>query len=215
MGIDEAGRGPVIGPLVMAAAMFEEGVEEELRAMGVKDSKLLSAKKRSRLFDYVKEKAVRFCIAVISAEEVDAVLDENHHLNLNWLEAEYSALMINDLKPDKAILDCPSPKTSTYASYVRDRLDNKKVIIISEHKADLNYMTVAAASILAKETREREIGKLKKEIGIDFGSGYQTDPKTIKFLKEYWNIHPQIFRKLWAPYKKIKQQQAQSNLDKF
>jgi len=212
LGIDEAGRGPVIGSLVIAGAVFNEEDEEVLRARGIKDSKLLSKTKRKELFEYIKKKAVSYRIAILSPEEIDEVLDESHHLNLNWLEAEYSAIMINELKPDTVILDCPTPTCSTYTNYVRDRLDNKKIKIIGEHKADLNYMTCAAASILAKETRELEIDKLKKQIGIDFGSGYQTDPKTQAFLKLHWKTHEGLFRKKWATYKRILKAQGQSSL---
>jgi len=93
-------------------------------------------------------------------------------------------------------------------------LDNKKVDAVIEHKADLNYVESAAASILAKVTRESEIEKIKKKTG-DFGSGYLTDPKTIEFFKEKAAKYPGIFRKTWAPYKKMLHMKNQKSMNDF
>jgi len=215
LGIDEAGRGPVLGPMVMAGAVFDESREDELRQRGIKDSKLLTPRKREALFEWIKENAYKYKIIIIPPSKIDDVILRDQTLNLNWLEAEFSALMINELKPNKVIMDCPTPTCSKYNDYVKDRVDDKSIEVISEHKADLNHMTAAAASILAKETREQEIQKLKKEIGIDFGSGYQTDPKTMKFLNENWEKHSKLFRHSWKTYQKVKMAKDQSKLDNF
>ena len=211
--IDEAARGPLIGSMVMAGVLVDEEDIESLKSIGVKDSKLLSQKKRVALFKKINSIVKKHKILVVSPKEIDAAL-ESDDLNLNWLEAQTSAKIINALKPDKIIIDCPSNNVSAYKKYLLNLLDNKKVDAVVEHKADLNYVECAAASILAKVTREEEIEKIKKEAG-DFGSGYMADPKTAKFLKENAEKHPDIFRKTWAPYKKMLAMKKQKNMNDF
>ena len=93
-------------------------------------------------------------------------------------------------------------------------LNNKKIELIVEHKADLNYPSCSASSILAKCAREEEIKKIKKKYG-ETGSGYSSDPYTVKFLKENYNKYPEILRKTWATYKKIIDEKTQKNLREF
>ena len=213
-GVEEAGRGPVIGPLVMAGVNIDKDDEHILVEMGVKDSKLLTPEKREALFDKIKQAVVKYEIIILSAAEVDnALLDPN--MNLNWLEAVTSAKLIDNLSPDTAILDCPSTNIPAYTEYVKNKLNNKSVKIISEHKADVNYPVVGAASILAKVTRDREIKKIKDRIRIDFGSGYPSDPRTVKFLNENYETHKEIFRKTWASYKRVVEKKKQRGLTDF
>ncbi len=199
-GIDEAGRGPLIGPMVMAGVLVDEEGADSLRSLGVKDSKLLSQRRRVALYERIISVVKKYKIIVIEPEEIDAALN-SEDLNLNWLEAHTSAKIINWLKPDKAIIDCPSNNVVAYKRYLMKLLDNKKVDAVVEHKADVNHVECSAASILAKVTRESEIERIKKEVG-DFGSGYLTDPKTIRFFEENFERHSGIFRKTWAPYRK-------------
>jgi len=199
--MDEAGRGPVIGPLVMAGVLVEEINHSKLESLGVKDSKLLTALKREGLYTKILEIVDDYKITVLEPEIIDTAL-KTAHLNLNWLEANASAEIINSLNPDKAIIDCPSNNITTYREYILNLLKNKNINLILEHKAE-KYPTVAAASILAKVTRDRIINDLKKKIGIDFGSGYMTDKKTQDFLKKYYDKYDNIFRKTWASYKQV------------
>ncbi|MBN1469978.1 MAG: ribonuclease HII [Fusobacteriaceae bacterium] len=205
--------GPVIGPMVMCGVVIEEKDTDKLLEIGVKDSKLLTPKQRENLFEKIKKIAKSYEIIIISPEEIDKTL-ESEDLNLNWLEALTSAKILNKLRPDKAILDCPSNNIKAYSNYVKKNL-NKEIELIAEHKADLNYPVVGAASILAKVTRDREIEKIKKKIKINFGSGYPSDPITVEFLKKYWNKHPEIFRKTWASYRKIAEAKGQKSLGDF
>jgi len=213
-GIDEAGRGCVIGPLVICGAMIEDSKEEQLKNMGVKDSKLLTPLKRERLFEALPE-VVKFEIIIVSPSEIDSYVLSETGENLNWLEAQKSVEIINRLQPEKAILDCPSQNTKAYKEYVTERLLHKKLDIRAEHKADVNYPIVGAASILAKVTRDAEIAKIKKDIGEDFGSGYMADPKTAAFLKKNWNKYPSIFRKSWAPYQALQKSGKQKGIGEF
>jgi ribonuclease HII len=214
-GIDEAGRGPVLGPLVMAAVALAEEDSNQLMQLGVKDSKLLSAQKREELFDKIIALVSSYQMISIPPALIDQyVLSQNHDDNLNWLEAIKAAELINALAPEKAIVDCPSPNITAYHRFLRDKLHDKKVFLVCEHKADSTYPVVAAASILAKVTRDREVEKLKKEVGIDFGSGYLTDPKTQKFLEQYWDKFD-IFRKSWSSWQHYAKMKGQKRLGEW
>jgi len=218
-GIDEAGRGPVLGPLVMAGVMIRKEDSVRLKELGVKDSKLLTKEKREELFDKIKKIAEKFEIVSVSPSEVDAALS-SVSLNLNWLEAQVSAKIVNKLDPDKVILDCPSVNVLAYEEYFKRQLVNSvrsNVSLIVEHKADLNYVVVGAASILAKVTRDRFIEESKKKLRVDFGSGYMSDEKTQVFLKENFNNkeYSELFRKKWASYKELVDEKNQSKLTGF
>ncbi|MBU4502518.1 MAG: ribonuclease HII [Nanoarchaeota archaeon] len=213
-GTDEAGRGPVIGPLVTAGLVIDEKDMHKLEDIGVKDSKLLTPRQREHLYDKILNIVKDNMVIIISPKEIDDALESNS-LNLNWLEAIKTADMVNKLKPDRAILDCPSTNLKAYSAYVRNHLKDKTIKIISEHKADTKYPIVAAASIIAKVTRDREIQNIKKEIGEEIGSGYPSDPITQKFMKENHSKYPDIFRKTWVSYKRLQQQQLQRSLADF
>lgn len=213
-GIDEAGRGPILGPMVIAGVLVDEEDAESLKAVGAKDSKLLTPRKREHLFVKIKKIVKKYKVVIIDPVEIDAALNSDH-LNLNWLEAHKSAEIINALNPDRAIVDSPSNNCKAYARYLRPLLKNKEIELVVEHKADLNHVECGAASILAKVTRDAEIEKIKKSIGDDFGSGYLTDPKTKDFLEKKYNIHPEIFRKTWLPYEELVKGKKQKKIDEF
>jgi ribonuclease HII len=198
LGIDEAGRGPVIGPMIMAGVMVEEGSEEKLG--DVKDSKLLTHGKRLELDKHVREVADDFMVVEISPAEIDKALADDK-MNLNWLEAHKQAEIINSLGPDKAIIDCPSVNCEAFEKYLRGLIDDKVELVV-ENKADENYKSCSAASILAKVLREKRMEEIREKYG-DAGPGYPANAVTIKFLKENWDKYPEIFRKSWSTYKKV------------
>ena len=212
-GIDEAGRGPVIGSLFIAGALFNESDIPKLKEEGVKDSKLLLHKKRIELSKKIKEIAKKTKVIQIKPAEIDAAL-ESDHLNLNWLEAHKTAEIINSLKPDKAIIDCPSPNINAYKSYVRELLKNKDIELVVEHKADVNFPECSAASILAKCAREEEVAEIKKKYG-EIGPGYSSNEITQKFLRENWEKHQEIFRKTWISWKNHKNAKNQKKLSEL
>ena len=213
-GVEEAGRGPVIGPMVMCGVLINEEDEPKLRSIGAKDSKLLTPRTRELLEGQIKKMVKAFEVVVISPKEIDNALNDPS-LNLNKLEAIYMAKITNKLKPDKVLLDCPSNNPKQYVTFLRQYLDNQKQDIVAEHKADVKYTVVAAASIIAKVTRDAEIEKIKERIGIDFGSGYPSDEKTQLFLRKHWKTHKEIFRTTWASYKNIIIGQKQARLGDF
>ena len=212
-GIDEAGRGPVIGPLVMAGVMVEEENVQQLKDMGCKDSKMLSRKKREDLFDKVKAIS-QYCILIVEPAEIDAALN-NPDLNLNKLEGLKIADIINNLNPDKVIIDAPSNNIEAFKEFVIQFTEDKEVDMILEHKADVNYPVASAASIIAKVVREQEIEKIKIKINKNFGSGYPSDPYTQRFLEKYWDKFPEIFRRSWSSYKKLVEKKKQKSLGEF
>ncbi len=213
-GIDEAGRGPVLGPMVVCGVLIEEKNEAKLLELGVKDSKLLSPKAREALFEQIKNTVKDYKVVIASPEEIDAYVDSDE-LNLNRLEAQKMAEIITFLKPDKAFLDCPSNNPLEFVAYLRRFIGKKEVELIAEHHAELKFPAVAAASIIAKVTRDREIEKLKKKLKVDFGSGYPSDEITQRFLKENWDRYPAIFRKSWASYKNVAEGKNQKRLGEF
>lgn len=210
LGIDEAGRGPVIGPLIIGGVMIEEGNENLID--GVKDSKLLSHKKRIELDKKIKENA-EFMIIEVSPKEIDDAVNSDT-LNLNWLEAQKQSQIINALNPDKAIIDCPSPNCKAYENYLRELIVNKKVKLIVEHKADVNYPVCSAASIIAKVQREYCMDEIKSQYG-NTGPGYPANAVTQKFISENWDKHPDIFRKSWSTFKNQEKMKHQKSLEGF
>lgn len=212
LGIDEARRGPVIGPLIISGVTIDERDEIKLKKLGVKDSKLLTPKKREELYPKIIKTVKSYKIIEVSPTEIDAAL-ESQELNLNWLEAHKTAQIINELKPDKAFIDCPSPNKKRYEAYLRNLLDNKEIELVIEHKAE-KYPVVAAASIISKAYGDNIIEEIKKKYG-NIGPGYMSNPITQKFLKENWEKHPEIFRKSWISWKNHKNHKEQKSLEEF
>lgn len=217
-GIDEAGRGPVIGPLVLAGVLIEKKDELKLKKINVKDSKLLDKKQRKDMFKKILSIVKDYKIISLTPEIIDKYLKSNT-TNLNILEAHTTAEIINYLKPDKVYIDLPDRKPERYINYIKEKIEknilNKNIAIIAEHKADFNYPIVSAASILAKVTRDNYIEHLKEIFKCDFGSGYTSDQKTIEFIKKNWNnntIH--FIRKEWFTFKEIKKQKTNENEQK-
>ena len=213
-GIDEAGRGPILGPLVIAAAVMDESGFDRLRNMGVKDSKLLTPLQRERISEELRTVLHSFRIIELAPAQVDAALDGDG-TNLNWLELDNALLLINELNPEQVIIDSPSNNIKAVKHYVMTRMHNKLTRVIVEHKADVNHVIVGAASILAKVTRDERILEIKKRIGLEIGSGYLTDPLTQAFMNKYWQKYPEIFRKSWKPYKALVARQQQKGLGGF
>lgn len=217
LGIDEAGRGPVIGPMVLAGCLMDEKTEKELKELGVKDSKQLTQKRREFLEQKIKEKSETFEIVLASPEQIDYANSKG--VNLNALEAIKAAGIINKInkgfKKIKVIIDCPSPSIIKWQDFLKTKINNLSNLEIScEHKADKNHVSVSAASILAKCIREKEMTKLKEIYGDCMGSGYCSDPITCKFLEEHVQKYEDkgIFRKTWSTWKNAWSKKEQKKL---
>ncbi|MEM1991070.1 MAG: ribonuclease HII [Nitrososphaerota archaeon] len=179
-GIDEAGRGSVIGPLVVLGISIPEKDVSLLKDIGVRDSKSLSRKAREKLYQKILSLNVNVYEVVLDASEVDRYLRRRSGPSINALEANATTEIIRNLRPDVAYIDSPDVKPARYAERILAMLDYSPRIVC-EHKADSRYEVVAAASILAKVRRDDMLTKLSEVYG-DLGSGYSSDKRTIEFL---------------------------------
>ena len=194
--------------MVLAGCLIDAKVEKELRQLGVKDSKQLTQKRREFLAEKIKEIAETFEIVLAYPDEIDG---KNHDgVNLNALEAIKMAEVINKINKGygkiKVVVDCPSVGIEKWKDFLKTKIENlSNLEVVCEHKADVNHVAVSAASILAKCVREIEMGKLKEKYGDEIGSGYCSDPLTIRFLEKYSKARKDdgIFRKTWATWKNI------------
>ncbi|MEM2971717.1 MAG: ribonuclease HII [Candidatus Bathyarchaeia archaeon] len=207
-GVDDAGRGCVIGPLVIAGVLMNDADLPRLVELGVKDSKLLSPRRREVLAVEIKRLVRQYSVVKLLPKEIDRVVESGKRLHkLNRLEAQAMAKAIEMLKPDVAYVDASDVLEERFKQHILEVLPFK-VEVISEHKADRKYPIVSAASIIAKVERDREIADLKSVYG-DFGSGYPTDPRTISFLQQClkkFGEYPNFVRKSWKPAKKAKEE---------
>ena len=213
-GIDDAGRGPIIGPLVIGGVALPRDRIRDLVDLGVKDSKLLTPNTRTRLAESIRGLVSRMCLREIQPKEIDDVVLHGRKLRkLNFLEAKVMADVIDELRPAEVYVDASDVNEKRYGEDIRGFLkeDLKSIRIISEHHADRNYPHVSAASIIAKVHRDSVIHQLHAEYG-DFGSGYITDQKTMNFLRRYRQSHdsyPPIVRLSWKTAKEIEDGLAQ------
>jgi len=205
-GVDEAGRGPVIGPLVIAGVLFKENDLPKLVDLGVKDSKLLSSQKRKTLALQIKKLALKWHIVLLSPAEIDRVVESRRKLHkLNRLEAQAMAKVITVLKPDVVYVDASDVLADRFEEHIAENLSFSPKII-SEHKADVKYPVVSAASIIAKVERDKVISQLQKKHG-NMGCGYPSDSNTIKFLEDWirkFGSYPDFVRKSWKTAKRVK-----------
>lgn len=206
-GVDDAGRGPVIGPLVIAGVLFDEKGIERLEAMGIKESKALSPRGREVLCRLIKDAALSFAVVELSPAQIDeAVRSRRRLFKLNRLEARAMAEVIARLRPDVAYVDASDVNAKRFGGWVRERLPFE-TRIVSEQKADARYPVVGAASIIAKVRRDEVVASLRREYG-DFGSGYASDARTRRFLVGWLRRHgsfPPIVRQSWKTLRRLRE----------
>jgi len=204
-GVDDAGRGAVIGPLVIAGVLVKEEDLPRLKELGVRDSKLLSPHRREVLAVEIKKIVQRYKVLKLQPEEIDVVVKSGRKLHkLNWLEAQTMAKVIEALGPDKVFVDASDVLEERFKQHILECM-SLKVEIVSEHKADRNYVAVSAASIIAKVERDKDVAEIAKAYG-DFGSGYPSDPRTMSFLEKWIEKseeYPEFIRKSWKPAKRV------------
>jgi len=184
--------------------MRQENIESLIR-IGVRDSKSLSGKARAILAPKIIELAEEHALVEILPQEVDsAVIRGRPMMRLNWLEAKYFSKILERLGPEVAYVDAPDRSPERFACQILQNL-NTPLRIIAEHRADVKYPIVSAASILAKVRRDIVISELKRLYG-DFGSGYPSDPKTVNFLRE-WILKNRgdlpILRRSWGTFRRV------------
>lgn len=215
-GIDEAGRGPVLGPLVIAGVTFQD--DTKLIEYKVRDSKKCSPERRESLAKQIKEIALNYEILVIPASDID---DMRKVITLNEIEVNAFIKVIKKLKPEVCYVDSADVNEQRFATDILSGLTFKPTII-SKHKADDIYPIVSAASILAKTKRDEEIQKiaqeLEKKLNLPLGSGYPADPITQKFFRTWFEKFgklPPHTRHSWNTSKKILKDKSIKKLDEF
>ena len=220
LGIDDAGRGPIIGPMILAGCLLDKETEKKFKKIGIKDSKQLTHKRREFFAEIIRKEAQAFEIVIASASEIDE--QKLKGIKLNELEAIKIAKIINKINKDgkkmKVIVDCPSPNIGKWTDYLKTKVNDLSNLEIScEHKADRNHISVSAASVLAKSMREKEMDKLRKKYGDEIGSGYTSDPMTSLFLKKHSKKYSKdkIFRKTWSTWEKMHAKKTQKKLGDF
>lgn len=210
-GVDEAGRGPVLGPLVVAGVCVKD--DKALRRLKVRDSKKLTPRKREELEPKIR-KVARVELVEIPAEQIDG-LREN--MSLNKLEARVFASIIDSLCPEIAYVDAADVDEESFARMVKRSLVHE-VALVSEHKADDTYPVVSAASIVAKVKRDARIKEIEAEIGEPIGTGYCSDPQTVEFLERWTKARdsfPPHTRKSWLTSQNIMMMNHMRKLDEF
>ena len=221
-GGDEAGRGAILGPLVISLVSVKKSAVYKFTEIGVRDSKLLPRERRFRLYKDINDIADDVKVDLIQPSEINSAM--RNRISLNELEAVHFARLFDkmDNNVDVVYLDSPdvvaekfgirfnmssTKQTKVVGIKSEHKKGTKTIRIISEHKADSRYPVVSAASIIAKVTRDREIKKLEKELRLHIGSGYPSDKKTIDMIKKnlvsgVLNNH---IREYWRTIENIKQ----------
>jgi ribonuclease HII len=210
-GIDEAGRGPVIGPLVVCGVAVQS--DQELRSIGVKDSKKLTASRRAAIEPEIRRVA-KVEVVEVPAEEIDALRES---ITMNELEARVFATIIERLQPEMAYIDAADANEAEFGRMVQSQM-RCEARMFSRHKADELFPVVSAASVVAKVARDRRVREIEQELGAPIGSGYTSDPKTISFLKHWIGRNgslPPHTRKSWATSQNLMLVNGLTKLESF
>ncbi|MHB8632474.1 MAG: ribonuclease HII [Thermoplasmatota archaeon] len=201
-GIDEAGRGPVLGPLVVAGV---SGAPLELFSdLGCTDSKRLSPDRRTALDRALRATpGVRVEVRLVGAEELDA--ERRAGATMNAIEVRRFVEIAKALEAEKVWVDAADVDARRFGRRIREGV-KRPLVVVSEHKADLNHPIVGAASIVAKVARDKAVAelarRLERKLPLPLGSGYCSDPLTVAFLAEWvrqFGALPEGTRATWAP----------------
>jgi ribonuclease HII len=201
-GIDEAGKGPVLGPMCVAGVLMDDTANGALLKLGVKDSKQLAPKKREVLDGDIKKIAAKYFVLEVSAFQIDEL---RKIMTMNEIMVVCYAKVLEELRPDHAFVDAADVIAQRFGENIKKKY-MREITITSEHEADVRYPIVSAASILAKVQRDMLVKELGEKIGADIGSGYPSDPKTILFLENWVNEHgslPDFARSSWETSRRI------------
>lgn len=197
LGIDEAGRGPVLGDMFVACVGLKREDLKHLRELGVRDSKSLTPHARATLFTKILE-----VVDIVFVRRYSPSVIDKSNLNELFVNAVISSIktvLSTGIQVCEVYIDAlSSPK------HKKNLLENipPNIKLIYEYKADVKYPVVAAASIIAKFLRDTHVNYLHSIYG-DFGSGYPSDPQTIKWLTEHSLVEVPIVRKTWSTLKKL------------
>jgi len=199
IGIDEAGRGPVLGPMVMAAVAITIEQEAELRGLGVQDSKKYGSGKKAKKARLAVRPAVQVrCLhAMVSfpPEEIDRYVS---HGRLDDLEREGALRLLDEIGAT------PGDRIICDGEPIFGRLSARWPNLVAENKADVRHICVSAASILAKVARDEAMDEICRRYLPDFGEitgGGYVNEGARRFLTAYEERHGQLppeARKSWT-----------------
>ncbi len=217
MGIDEAGRGPVIGSMMIAGVLIDSKDEERLKRIGVKDSKMLTRKQRESMAKEIEKIAREIKLVEITAREIDTL---RKTMSLNEIEARKIVELMDrfENRPDKIYIDCPDPITDTFVARLEALTDLTGIKLVVEHKADVKYPVVSAASIIAKVARDLHVDELGKRYNVKMGTGYPHDELAIKAIERYLEKDgklPPFVRKSWDTAKRLVERRQQKKMSDF
>jgi ribonuclease HII len=201
LGLDEAGRGSLVGPLVVGGFLLPRAKLPELPGLGVRDSKLLSPQRREEVYERLR--STGRCLSVaLAPRTVDAHV--RHH-GLNGLEAQAFARLVREARPSEAFADACDVLPARFGELV-ERLSGGCAPVRSSHRADRLVPVVGAASIVAKVRRDRAIARLRGSLGSDLGSGYPSDERTIRFVRSVLlrgGEPPSWLRRSWSTTQRL------------
>ncbi len=202
LGVDEAGRGSLIGPLVVGGFLAPERRLGALARLGVRDSKLLSPTRREEIYSGLASLGRRLAVP-LPPSEVDRWVRRGQ---LNLLEARTFAQLVRDAGADAAYLDACDPVASRFGRTVAG-MAGTGTAIVARHHADREIPVVSAGSIVAKVRRDRAIQRLRDRLGAEIGSGYPSDPTTVEFVRhqlESGAATPSWLRRSWRTLERLK-----------
>jgi len=215
-GIDEAGRGALIGPMVIAGVTIDKKDEKRLVALGVKDSKQLTPKKREELAEQIEKITKDIVVLRVQACKIDSYRAKK--INLNRIEAMKMAEIIEMCNADRTYIDSLEQNSKKFKQLIIFFLKKKKFDLVVENYLDESIPIVSAASIIAKVERDSAIEEIKKKVNFDFGVGYSHDSRTIEFveklIKEKKEL-PSFVRRSWITTKVLQEKSWQKKLKDF
>ncbi|HEC56287.1 MAG TPA: ribonuclease HII [Candidatus Syntrophoarchaeum butanivorans] len=178
-GVDEAGKGPVVGPMCVACVAVEEGILPKLEELGLRDSKRISRQRREKLALEIRAISSWYILRV-EAYQIDEL---RKVMTMNDIVLRAHAKVIDELAPDVVFVDASDVDAGRFGRRLAELLECRPRII-SEHRADAKYPIVSAASIIAKVARDEALQDIERSIGRVVGSGYPSDQRTRAFLEE-------------------------------
>jgi len=200
VGVDEAGRGPLVGDMFVVGVICEKNKLKLLQSLGVRDSKMLSRSMREQLFHRILKVIDDYHVVRFSPRQIDSE-------NINQLFQKAIQEILDDFLEKYHVVETYVDATGN-ANKIKGLIKRKlkfKGKLVVEYKADRNYVIVSTASIIAKVLRDRHISELSKIYG-NIGSGYPSDAKTIAWIKRYYEKFgelPPIVRRKWKTLRKV------------
>ena len=213
LGLDEAGRGSLVGPLVVGGFLMDAHRVPELVEIGVRDSKRLTPARREEIFAALPGLGRSF-VCALPPQEVDRAVARHR---LNHLELTAFARLVREARPDTAYADACDPVAARFGRRLAAKAGTGCAVHAS-HKADRDLPIVGAASIVAKVHRDRALATLRERLGPELGSGYPSDGATVAFVKAALSVGgpvPDWVRASWLTTERLIRARSARPLEAF